>query len=314
MFIIHHERDTAVADALKEFLVDSLGLDGHDITLSRHNFNILRAAELGSPVLHLSEANIIIAIYSFASLDWSNVAWQLGVAFRNVLEQRSRLVVLRCSNDDIILKNLLDAFQTYTIDDRPLASLLETIAKHSECQDSHTVSKLAPDFPLKLKHALLHALPRAPDVAVRQVGMFVTPIFGPPKNPKYAYDLFVLMPFASEFKLIYEDHIKNVAKNLDMSVARADDFFTTGEVMDEVWQAIAQSTVIIADCTGRNPNVFYEIGLADVAGKPVILITQQREDIPFDLRHRRYIEYAFTPRGMLEFEGRLKQTVGNLKE
>jgi len=66
---------------------------------------------------------------------------------------------------------------------------------------------------------------------------------------------------------------------------------------------------VIADCTGRNPNVFYEIGLAHASGKPVILITQNSDDVPFDIRHLRYIQYDYTPRGMRVFEKRLVDTL-----
>ena len=48
---------------------------------------------------------------------------------------------------------------------------------------------------------------------------------------------------------------------------------------------------MIADCTGRNPNVFYEIGIAHTLGRDVILITQNEADVPFDLRHLRYVQY-----------------------
>jgi nucleoside 2-deoxyribosyltransferase len=117
------------------------------------------------------------------------------------------------------------------------------------------------------------------------------------------------MPFERKFQPLYEDHIKTVAKELAMSVARGDDFFTTQAIIGEVWSAIAQSKIVIADCTDRNPNVFYEIGIAHAIGKPVILITQNVEDIPFDLRHLRHIKYEYTPRGVKEFERRLKTTL-----
>ncbi|MCP4675932.1 MAG: hypothetical protein GY854_10585 [Deltaproteobacteria bacterium] len=139
--------------------------------------------------------------------------------------------------------------------------------------------------------------------------MRVSPIFGRPFGDKYAHDLFVLMPFADELNPIYNDHIRKVANALKLSIARADDFFTQESIIQEIWCAIAQSTILIADCTGRNPNVFYEIGMAHSIGKRVILITQNPGDIPFDLRHRRYIHYTYTPPGMKEFEKTLKETV-----
>lgn len=54
---------------------------------------------------------------------------------------------------------------------------------------------------------------------------------------------------------------------------------------------IDRSRIVVCDCTGRNPNVFYEAGIAHTLGREVILITQNGHDIPFDLRHLRYIPY-----------------------
>ena len=137
---------------------------------------------------------------------------------------------------------------------------------------------------------------------------FSLSIFGSP-NKKYAYDLFILMPFTLTLKPVYDDHIKKVAKENNLTVARADDFFSQNSIMHEVWSAIAQATIIIADCTGKNPNVFYEIGIAHTIGKPVILITQNQDDVPFDLRHIRYILYEYTPPGMVKFENSLTKTI-----
>ncbi|PSB23573.1 hypothetical protein [Stenomitos frigidus] len=139
--------------------------------------------------------------------------------------------------------------------------------------------------------------------------MIVKPYFGLPDKSISSADLFVLMPFKPEMKPLYDDHIVKVADDLNLSVARGDDFFTAHSVMLDVWSAICSAKVIIADCTGRNPNVFYEIGLGHVLGKPVILITQNNEDVPFDVKHMRYIQYSYTPRGMLEFEKRLAETI-----
>jgi hypothetical protein len=120
---------------------------------------------------------------------------------------------------------------------------------------------------------------------------------------------------ASLLRAIYDDHIVSVAQRLKKSVARADDFFTSGQIINEIWTALLATKIVIADCTGRNPNAFYELGLADAVGKPTVLITQSAQDAPFDLRHRRFLEYSYTPRGMREFETRLEQTVtGTLGE
>ena len=68
--------------------------------------------------------------------------------------------------------------------------------------------------------------------------------------------------------------------------------------MADVWRGIYGPRLVIADCTGKNPNLFYEIGMAHTIGKPVILITQKQQDVPFDLQATRYIRYQYTPPGM----------------
>ena len=139
--------------------------------------------------------------------------------------------------------------------------------------------------------------------------LIVRPFWGRPNHVQRKHDIFVLMPFLARLKPVYDDHIKNVASGLELTVARADDFFSAHSVMADVWSGIFDARVVIADCTERNPNVFYEIGLAHVLGRPAILITQSPDDVPFDLRHVRFIHYTFTPIGMADFEKALGETL-----
>jgi nucleoside 2-deoxyribosyltransferase len=59
----------------------------------------------------------------------------------------------------------------------------------------------------------------------------------------------------------------------------------------DIWKGILKARIVIADITDRNPNVFYELGIAHTLGKPVILLTQKLTDIPFDLNRFRHIVY-----------------------
>jgi hypothetical protein len=138
--------------------------------------------------------------------------------------------------------------------------------------------------------------------------IIVKPFFGRPEGDAVA-DIFVMMPFLRELGPVYEDHLSAVARNLHLSIRRADDFFGAHSIMKDVWNAIVGSKICIADCTGRNPNVLYEIGVAHTIGRPVVLITQRVEDVPFDLNHVRYIVYELTPRGMKKFEETLRSTL-----
>jgi hypothetical protein len=79
--------------------------------------------------------------------------------------------------------------------------------------------------------------------------------------------------------------------------------------MDEVWENIRKSRVVLADLTGRNANVFYETGIAHALGKEVILMARELEDVPFDLRHLRCILYDDTLRGSQKLDAVLRKTV-----
>lgn len=134
-------------------------------------------------------------------------------------------------------------------------------------------------------------------------------IFGPPREDYTWPEVFVLMPFSPEMKAVYENHIKKVVTGTGLQIERADDFYKGGIIMGHIWSAIWSARIIVADCTKRNPNVLYEIGLAHAIGKNTILITQSLKDIPFDLQHLRVIEYKYTPPGMQEFEKALTATI-----
>ncbi len=116
---------------------------------------------------------------------------------------------------------------------------------------------------------------------------------------------FVLMPFLKEMDPIYLDHIKPSVESEGVNCQRADEIVGTNIITLDIWEKINRARFIIADLTGKNPNVFYEIGLAHAIGKEVILITQTMDDVPFDLKSIRCVVYSFTPRGMSELEAAL---------
>jgi len=193
------------------------------------------------------------------------------------------------------LKTALD----YSIERLVGAQLITVTGGYEEIKVTPLLSKIQTALGLSIAELAKHP---------SQSSMRVSPIFGKPSE-KYSNDLFVLMPFRPELQPVYEDHIKPIARELKMTVARGDDFFSTQSIIEEIWSAIVRAKIIIADCTDRNPNVFYEIGIAHSVGKPIILITQNAEDVPFDLRHRRYIPYEYTPRKIKEFEKQLRSTL-----
>ena len=140
----------------------------------------------------------------------------------------------------------------------------------------------------------------------------VRPLWNHPS--KVRIDVFVIMPFGDIFDSIFDKHIKKVCLKHSLSCKRADAFFYSRSIVKDIWDSIYNAKVIICDCTGKNPNVFYELGIAHTVGKDVILTTQNKDDIPFDIKDLRYIKYEHTERGMSDFEESLGSFIdGSIK-
>ena len=124
---------------------------------------------------------------------------------------------------------------------------------------------------------------------------------------------FVLMPFKQPYSTIFKDHIaRSLRAKFKLSVAKADDFFKPGPIIDTIQFMINKADILIADVTERNANVYYEIGYAHALKKTLILITQNISSLPFDLAHLRCIGYEYNPRGMISFEANLVSAVKSI--
>jgi len=121
--------------------------------------------------------------------------------------------------------------------------------------------------------------------------------------------IFVLMPFEDKLDQVYKEFIKKPLKKKGYEVKRADDFFKPHPIIKDIWKSINEAEIIIADLTGRNPNVFYELGLAHLLGKYSILITQNLNDVPFDLKSIRIIEYKYEPEGFKKLKEDVKNAI-----
>lgn len=104
--------------------------------------------------------------------------------------------------------------------------------------------------------------------------------------------VFVLMPFNEEFDDIYKYGIKGAAEDANAYAERVDEQLYDEGILDRIFNQINKADVIVADMTGRNANVFYEVGYAHALGKIVLLLTQNADNIPFDLKHKPHTVYA----------------------
>lgn len=104
---------------------------------------------------------------------------------------------------------------------------------------------------------------------------------------------FVLMPFDPAFDDVYKLGIKEAAEKADVIVQRVDEQkFHKETILERIYNQIKAADFIIADMTGRNPNVFYEVGYAHAKEKICVLNTKDANDIPFDLKQHRHIVYG----------------------
>jgi nucleoside 2-deoxyribosyltransferase len=100
------------------------------------------------------------------------------------------------------------------------------------------------------------------------------------------------MPFDKSFDDIYKMGIKETAAQLDIVAERVDEQIFQEGILERIYRQIDAADIIIADMSGQNPNVFYEVGYAHAKEKICLLLTSNTEDIPFDLKHHRHIVYG----------------------
>jgi hypothetical protein len=150
----------------------------------------------------------------------------------------------------------------------------------------------------------------------------IAPVFGEPlQQSQFQADIFMIMPFREQYDSVYQNVVRPVVGSLNMSMKRGDDFNSvTGVIMQEVWAAINACKLVIVETSEVNANVYYELGIAHTLGKPAILLTQAKEveDIPFDVRHLRFIRYENTIEGGEKLANDLRHSivwiVNDLKE
>jgi hypothetical protein len=129
-----------------------------------------------------------------------------------------------------------------------------------------------------------------------------------PRVREFLDTCFVMMPFGAWFDRYYQEIYAPAIKEAGFEPVRADELFTTGSVVEQIWDQIEKAKLLLADLSGKNANVFYELGLAHAARKPVVFTSSDVEDVPFDLRHLRVIIYDIREP---EWAPRLRQSVAD---
>ena len=124
---------------------------------------------------------------------------------------------------------------------------------------------------------------------------------------------FVVMQFSDEFNALYTDVIKPTCEKFGLEAIRADDIYKSGLIINDIARSIEEASVIIADVTTDNPNVFYEVGYAHGIKKTTILLSDRtRETLPFDVSGFRTLFYDNTIGGKSDVEARLTTHLENI--
>jgi hypothetical protein len=121
----------------------------------------------------------------------------------------------------------------------------------------------------------------------------------------------VMMPFGPEFKDVYTA-IKQAAKAAGLRCQRADDIWEEDVVIQDVVNLICKARVVVCDLSDRNPNVFYEMGIAHSLGKDVVMLAQNKNDVPFDVQQRRYLRYLHNDQGLAKMTEGLQSRLERL--
>lgn len=122
--------------------------------------------------------------------------------------------------------------------------------------------------------------------------------------------VFVLMPFNSTWsESMWQEHVRPVVTGIEsLTCVRANDLCGQ-DVLHDICVSIAKAKIVIADLTGHNPNVFYELGIAHCRNKRVLLLIQEGNTIPFDLVRFRHIIYKTNEHGLCEFDTMLRKSI-----
>lgn len=102
--------------------------------------------------------------------------------------------------------------------------------------------------------------------------------------------VFVLTPFHPEFERDYMV-IKDTCMDVGLRCIRGDEEYFSSDIFSEMLRYIVSANLIIANINGRNPNVLYELGIAQALDKPVILISREPENLPIDIKSKRFLIY-----------------------
>lgn len=224
----------------------------------------------------------------FSKTDWLDLGYTLGSY--DVIEGHSRLLRSLSFGDDDYEGNILEV-------------LAEMIKKDPNAFND-IKSYLAEKFSTPLVSELIST---AHDASPTRIITFSPQVFSIPNKQQNNKLVTVMLPFKLQQSF---DAVNEACNNLSLDCIKADQIWENPTFIQDIFELIFTCRVVVADFTGKNPNVFYEVGIAHTLGKTVVPITQSLADVPSDLGHHRALLYHPNEQGykdlVNEIEKRLK--------
>jgi hypothetical protein len=128
-------------------------------------------------------------------------------------------------------------------------------------------------------------------------------------NSEYKPLIFVAMPFDKKMDDVFHYGIRNAVNNAGFLCERADEVVFTGDILDLIKRRIGKASLVIADLSTANPNVYLEVGYAWGLGIPAVLIVQDAQELKFDVKGQKCIIYS----GIRELEEKLSKELRGLR-
>jgi hypothetical protein len=226
----------------------------------------------------------------FSKSDWLEIGFALGVS--DLITEHPRLLRSLDFNDDDYEGNILTVLsQIITKDQKNIEEIKSYLArKYATPIVSEFVSTAHAEVPKKMI-------------------TFSPQVFSIPSKSQNKKLVAVMFPFIHSKTF---DAIKECCDNLMLECMKADDIWENSTFIQDIFDLIFTSEVVIADFSDKNPNVFYEVGIAHTLGKTVIPITQNLSDVPSDLQHHRVLKYFPNKQGYEDMITELKKRLQTL--
>jgi hypothetical protein len=172
---------------------------------------------------------------------------------------------------------------------------VQTLQDYVARRDPHRQAIVATAFPAQValaRPATANPIPAVPPAIPQPTGVEPELEGAPPPAPERR-TAFILMDFDPTFDAVHEVIQRACAGSAiaGLQSLRADEITKSGRITEQIQQAIRDADIIIADISGPNSNVMYELGFADALQKSVILLNREGSEAPFDIAHLRYIGY-----------------------